>query len=146
LYAFHDLAFAKLVGPTHYITGAEQKEHFASLGLGDKHLPMGLVLGSDGKKLKSRASKEGVPADSPKAEAIMEEVMENLEDSCPDKRKLAWNVLAWNFLTVARTQNVKYNPADWTKADAPGLYITYTFARVKKAARGKAGITSRLTR
>jgi hypothetical protein len=50
-YSFADIAFSKLAQPTHYLTGAEQKEHFESLGLGDKHLPMGLVMGSDGKKL-----------------------------------------------------------------------------------------------
>lgn len=132
LYAFHDLVFAKLVSPTHYVTGAEQREHFLNLGFGDKHLPMGLVLGSDGKKLKSRPMKDGIPTDSPKAEEIMTEVVGNLEE-CPEKRKLAWNVLAWNFLQVSRSQNVKYNPVEWTRTDAPGMYISYTFARVKKA-------------
>lgn len=130
-YAFHDLAFAKLVGPTHYITGVEQKEHFESVGLGDKHLGMGLVLGADGKKLKSRDG-----SDEAKAESVMQEMMANLDDTCPEKRKLAWNVLAWNFLVVARGQNVKYMPEDWTKADSAGMYITYTYARIKKALKG----------
>lgn len=129
-YAFHDIAFAKVVSPTHYVTGAEQREHFINLGLGDKHLSMGLILGADGKKLKSRGG-----SDEAKAETIMEEVMGNLNE-CPEKRKLAWNVLAWNFLQVSRSQNVKYNPAEWTKTDAPGMYITYTYARVKKALTG----------
>ena len=35
------------------ITGSEQRGHFAALGLADKHLPIGLVLGPDGKKVKS---------------------------------------------------------------------------------------------
>lgn len=130
-YAFHDIAFAKKVAPTHYITGAEQKEHFESLGLGDKHLAMGLVLGGDGKKLKSRDG--GTDA---KAESVIQEVMANLDDTCPEKRKLAWNVLVWNFLTVARTQNVKYKPEEWTNPDAPGMYITYTYARICKALEG----------
>lgn len=127
-YAFADIAFAATVKPTHYITGVEQKEHFMSLGLRDKHLGMGLVLGEDGKKLKSRDGSEDA-----KAQAVIEEVMANLDDSCPDKKKLAWNILAWNFLTVARGQNVKYNVKDWTNPDSAGLYITYTYARVKKA-------------
>lgn len=130
-YAFHDLAFAKKVAPTHYVTGAEQKEHFDNLGLGEKHLAMGLVLGGDGKKLKSRDG--GTDA---KAESVMQEVMANLDDTCPEKRKLAWNVLVWNFLTVSRTQNVKYKPDEWTKPDAPGMYITYTYARIHKALEG----------
>lgn len=127
LYAFHDIAFANTVGPTHYITGVEQKEHFESLGLGNKHLPMGLVMGIDGKKMKSRTG-DGVAATE-----IMSQIQEHLEPSCPDLKKLAWNVLAWNFLHTTRSQNVKYNPHEWTKADSPGMYITYTFARVKKA-------------
>ncbi len=47
-YAYHELAYAQLVQPDYYITGCEQKEHFAALRLADKHLPMGLVLGMDG--------------------------------------------------------------------------------------------------
>ena len=68
-YDLHDLAFAELIGPTHYLTGNEQKEHFENLGLGHKHLPMGLILDpSTGQKMKSRDSNalsavvRGVPA------------------------------------------------------------------------------------
>lgn len=125
-YAFADVAFAKTVGPTHYITGAEQKEHFQSLGLGDKHLPMGLVLGADGKKMKSRTG-DGVTA-----KELMEEIKSQF-DPTPNPDRLAWNVVAWNFLHVSRSQNVKYDPVAWTKVDAPGMYITYTYARIKSA-------------
>lgn len=131
-YAFHDLAFAKMVGPTHYITGAEQKEHFERLGLGDKHLIMGLVLGKDGKKMKSRES----DLEDAKAAAVMDEIISKLDDSCTEKKKLAWNILAWNFLVAGRQQNVKYNLEEWTNPDQAGLYITYTYARVRKALKG----------
>ena len=125
-YAFADLAFAKTVGPTHYITGAEQREHFANLGLGEKHLPMGLVLGLDGKKMKSRNG------DGVLAKEILQEIKDQF-DPTPDPDRLAWNVVAWNFLHVSRGQNVKYNPKAWTRPDSPGMYITYTYARLVSA-------------
>lgn len=128
-YAFADVAFAKTVSPTHYITGAEQKEHFQSLGLGDKHLPMGLVLGADGKKMKSRTG-DGVTA-----KELVQEIVDHF-DPTPDPQRLAWNVVAWNFLHVSRNHNVKYDPVAWTKVDAPGMYITYTYARIKSALAG----------
>ena len=128
-YAFADIAFAKLVGPTHYITGAEQQDHFANLGLGDKHLPMGLVLGGDNKKMKSRTG------DAVSAEEVIAQIISQL-DPTPNPKKLAWNVLAWNFLHVARSKNVKYTPEEWTKPEAPGMYITYTYARIKSAMKG----------
>lgn len=128
-YAHHDLVFAQIVKPTRYITGAEQKEHFESIGLGDKHLPMGLVLGNDGKKIKSRTG------DAATAKEILQEVMDRLDET-PDRKKLAWNILVWNLLHVSRGQNVKFNPDEWIKPDAPGLYITYTLARINSALHG----------
>jgi arginyl-tRNA synthetase len=124
LYSFQDIAFAKTVNPTHYITGMEQKEHFANLGLADKHLPMGLVLGADGKKMKSRSG------DSVTAQEIIEQIISKL-DATPEPKKLAWNVLAWNFLHISRSKDVKYTPEDWIKPDAPGMYISYTCARMQ---------------
>lgn len=130
LYTFHDIAFAKTVGPTHYITGTEQKEHFENLGLGDKHLVMGLVLGADGKKMKSRTG------DSATAAEVIEQVIANLNPT-DEPKKLAWNVLAWNFLHVARSKTVKFTPEEWTKPEAPGMYITYTYARLKSALKNE---------
>ena len=131
LYAFQDIAFSKVVGPTHYITGTEQQEHFANLGLGDKHLPMGLVLGADGKKMKSRTG------DSVTAKEVLDQIVSQL-DPTPEPNKLAWNVLAWNFLHVARSKSVKYTPQEWTKPDAPGMYISYTYARLQSALAGES--------
>lgn len=128
VYAFHDLAFAAEVGPTHYITGHEQREHFDSLGLGDRHLPMGLVLGDDGKKIKSRTG------DALSATEALQIVSDKLDDT-PDRKKLAWNILAWNFLNPARETNVKFELDRWTDPNAPGLYITYTYARIASVLR-----------
>jgi len=126
LYAYHDLAFAQIVGPDHYITGEEQKIHFASLGLGDKHLPMGLVLGLDGKKMKSR---EG---DVLLATEAVQMVKEHLRQT-QHADQLAWNILAWNFLHTARKSNLKFEAEKWTQPDSPGMYISYTYARTWNA-------------
>jgi arginyl-tRNA synthetase len=61
-------------------------------------------------------------------------------DPTPEPKKLAWNVLAWNFLHVARPKNVKFTPEEWTKPEAPGMYITYTYARIKSALKGLDGL------
>lgn len=124
LYAYYDLAFASYVGPTHYITGHEQKEHFEQLGFGEKHLAMGLVLGEDGKKLKSRTG------DAILAKDILQMITERLDGN---DEKLAWNILAWNFLHVNREKDLKFNLKDWTNPDQGGLYITYTYARALSA-------------
>lgn len=127
LYAFYDLVFAKEIGPTHYITGHEQQEHFAKLGLADKHLPMGLILGTDGTKLKSRTG------DALSAVEATELVCSNIRNASDTVQQVAWNILCWNFLHAAREKNLKFEVEKWTTPDAPGMYITYTYARVKKA-------------
>lgn len=125
-YAHHDLSFIKLVGPTHYVTGAEQKEHFDSIGIGNKHLPMGLVLGPDGKKISSRHG------GAMTAREALDAVKDCFDDT-PDPDGLAWNVVAWNFLKSSRGKNVMFNPDEWTKVDSPGMYISYTYARFDSA-------------
>jgi arginyl-tRNA synthetase len=128
-YAYWDLVFAKTVSPDYYITGAEQKEHFESLGLGNKHLPMGLILGIDGKKLKSRTG-DALSLDDA-LEMIVSSLKETKEGT--DREKLAWNVLIWNLLSVSREKNIKFNPEEWTKIDSGGMYVSYTYARAKSA-------------
>jgi arginyl-tRNA synthetase len=130
LYAYYDLLFAKEVGPTHYITGHEQKEHFENLGFADKHLPMGLVLGSDGKKMKSRS---GDSLSATEALSMVRACLRGLDDERGPK--VAWNIAAWNFLHAARETNLKFQPEMWVRPEAPGMYITYTYARVRKALR-----------
>ena len=127
LYAYYDLAFAEYIKPTHYITGHEQKEHFQNLGLDKKHLPMGLVLGSDGKKLKSRTG------DALSASELIDLILEALK---VDDRWLAWNVLAFNVLSSGRETNLKFDVKNWTNPNQGGLYITYTYARSKSALKG----------
>lgn len=135
-YPMHDLSFSKIASPHHYLTGAEQREHFVSLGFEDKHLPMGLVLDpASGKKMKSR---DGTAMS---AEDAMKLVMDRLDETS-QPRNLAWNVLAWNFLHCSRSQNVKFSVEEWTRPESPGLYITYSFARISSAIdKGKAAGT-----
>lgn len=130
-YSLYDLAFAANVKPDYYITGSEQVEHFRDLGLGDKHLPMGLVLGTDKKKLASRRG------DALTATEAMDAVKERFDET-RDPDKLAWNVLAWNFLHVNRHHNLVFDPDKWTTPDSPGMYITYTYARMRSALNGTA--------
>lgn len=129
-YAHHDLAFAKMVSPDYYLTGQEQTEHFANLGFGEKHLPMGLILDpTSHKKMKSR---DGTAFT---AEEAIKAVIERLRET-PLPRQLAWNVLAWNFLRISREKDINFNVDDWTKTESPGLYITYTLARIRAALSG----------
>lgn len=134
LYAHHDLAFVHEVNPTHYITDHGQREHFARLGLENKHLPMGLVLGKTGDtwvKLKSRTG------DAMTADEIMDEVISKLKET-ESPRQLAWNVLAWNFLHISRSNDVKFEVEKWTDPDSAGMYITYTWARIDRALGGSS--------
>jgi arginyl-tRNA synthetase len=125
-YAYHDLAYAQTVKPDYYITGCEQKEHFANLGLADKHLPMGLVLGPNGKKIKSSGG------DPLLASEALDLVIEQL-DPTPEPKKLAWNILAYSFLQAAMASNNKFEPVQMTKPTAPGMYLTYTLAKIHSA-------------
>ncbi len=123
-YAFHDLLFQLQVNPTHYLTGAEQHSHFKSLGLGHKHLPMNLVVGIDGKKIKSRDGNAKLAIEA------LEDIISNLEvRPNTNIKQLAWNILAMNFLLVNRTSPVQYKPKEWCQITSPGLTVSYAFAR-----------------
>ena len=136
LYAYHDIVFSQLAHPTHYVTGREQQHHFEQLGLGKKHLPLGIVLGPDGKKLKSRENTELTAAEAMKLVEAGLDRDEQGQHKTSDPKKLAWNVLCWNFLHVGRVQDVRFEPEKWTQPEAPGLYITYTWARIVRALKG----------
>jgi arginyl-tRNA synthetase len=116
-------------GVTHYITGHEQKDHFKQLGFEKKHLPMGLVLGPDGKKMKSRDGNAFLASEA------MQMVIDQLKEESEASLKIAWNIIAWNFLHVSRTQDIKFEPQKWTRPESPGMYITYTYARIWSAFR-----------
>ena len=129
-YAFHDLAFAATVKPDYYVTGVGQVEHFQNLGLDKKHLPMGLVMDSHGKKLKSRTG------DALTAKEAFDEVLAVLQP-VPEPKKVIWNIVAWNLLATGRSTNVKFEPELWVKPEAPGMYCSYTWARLHSALDGQ---------
>jgi arginyl-tRNA synthetase len=133
-YAYHDLVYAQIVAPDYYVTGCEQQSHFAALGLSDKHLPLGLVLGADGTKVKSSS---GTPL---LASEVLELVIEQL-DPTPEPMKLAYNILAFTFLKTALSSNTKFDAVQMTKSSSPGMYLNYTLAKVHSALV-KAGFTS----
>ena len=131
-YAYYDLALADFIQPTHYITGAEQKEYFQSLGLNKGHLSMGLVLGMDGKKIKSRTG------DALSLDEALEMIEHALQPSEANK-DIAWNIACGNFLMAARGTNVKFDPEQWIQVSSPGMYITYTYARLCSALKDAVG-------
>lgn len=131
-YAAHDLAFAEVVRPDFYLTGAEQKQHFDSIGLKDKYIPLGLVLGADGRKMRSSIKKEGEEANALSAQELFNMVLDCLEPS-PEPEKLAWNILSWQFNSAQIATNTKFVPEQWAKPESPGLYCSYTLARIGKA-------------
>jgi arginyl-tRNA synthetase len=138
LYAYHDLVFAEEVKPTHYITDHGQREHFKVLGLLDKHLPMGLVLGQDAETQKWTKLKTRSGDAMTLVEALLAVQSRLLDTDHPEQ--LAWNVLAWNFLHVSRGNDVKFEVEKWTNPDSPGLYITYTWARINKALKVQSAL------
>jgi arginyl-tRNA synthetase len=125
-YAYHDLAYAQLVKPDWYVTGQEQRGHFAALGLAAKHLAMGLVLGPDGRKVKSSVGEPLLASEA------FDLVIGQL-DATPEPKKLAWNVLAYGFLMQSLASSSKFDPVRMTKPAAPGMYLTYTLAKVHSA-------------
>lgn len=122
-YAFHDLVFAKIAKPTFYIASKHHKKHFELLGFGSKHLIIGNVLDFNGKKLKSR------DGELPTAMEAMQCVIDRLKEAS-DPRRLAWNVLVWNFLNCPRDKPVFFDPDLWTKSNNPGIKISKVYSEL----------------
>lgn len=131
-YAAHDLSFAEIAKPDFYLTGEEQKGHFQSLGMGHKHLPLGLLLGSDGQKMKSTIKTEDDAVNFVSAMNLFLAVKGSLKPT-PDSDALAWNVLAWQFNSAAVHKATTLNIEMWCSIGGPGVYITYTYAKMMKA-------------
>jgi arginyl-tRNA synthetase len=131
-YAAHDLSFAELVKPNFYLTGEEQHEHFTSLGLGEKHIPMGLVLGKDLKKMKSTLKQEGETANLMTADELIAQLLSTIK-ATDHPQELVWNVVAWQFNSASVGKNTVLDVEGWCKITSPGIYITYTNARIGKA-------------
>ena len=119
LYAFWEVAFAEYVKPDYYLTGDEQIHHFGLLGLKDKHLNLGLVLGDHGKKMSSRA--DAVPAHVLITSLCTELETEGVWQG-DTLRQYAWNILAWNLLSHRRTENISCERL--AGLNSPGVLIT----------------------
>lgn len=61
-------------------------------------------------------------------------------DESPEPRKLAWNILAYQFNSSTVQANTKFNAEAWAKPEAPGMYISYTYARITNALKGVGAI------
>lgn len=143
-YAAHDLSFKEIVSPDFYLTGAEQHPHFVSLGLGDRHIPMGLVLGKDSKKMKSTLKLEGQMANVMMAQELVEEIMKHLKPTI-HPMDLIWNVLAWQFNSASVGTDTVLDVETWCNITSPGIYITYTNARINKALKEACGEAGQMT-
>jgi arginyl-tRNA synthetase len=62
----------------------------------------------------------------------LDSVVAILKDT-PKPLELAWNILAWQFNSSQVSQATKFNLVQWAKSDSPGLYITYTYAKMNSA-------------
>ena len=125
-YFYQDVALAtKLNKPTLYLTGFEQNGHFETLSKlipTVKHIGLGLVM-VDGKKMSSR---EG--------NVIMaQEIIDKLDSKFEDD-KVGVNVLIGQILKSKLESIKKVVTKDWDNPkSSPGLYLSYTFARMKSA-------------
>ena len=131
-YAAHDLSFAETVSPDYYLTGGEQKAHFESLGLGNKHLAMGLVLGADAKKMKSTIKQEGDALNKVSADELVKEIFKVIKPT-EDPLALVWNVLAWQFNSTTVKKDTIVDVEGWASTTSPGIYISHTNAKISKA-------------
>lgn len=131
-YAAHDLSFAEVVKPDFYLTGQEQHSHFQSLGVGNKHLSMGLVLGLDKKKMRSTVKLEGENVNLMLADELINETLAVLKPT-PHPFDLAWNVLAWQFNSTSVGKDTVCDVKNWCNITSPGIYISHTNAKVSKA-------------
>ena len=124
-YAYYEMLFNEHVKPDLIFTGVEQSDHFASLGLDHKHIPLGLIVSEKGK----RSSRTG---EAIKLTDFINEIASNFPDN-PDKEKIAWNIVIGKVNSCNISQNIKYNLDQWLDLkNSKGLYITYTMCRIKK--------------
>jgi len=125
-YLYHDVALAeKLNGPTLYLTGHEQAQHFAKLKTLFPHthsVPLGLI------------SLNGSKMSSSQGNVILLQDIWNELTTKFDSPALIWNVLAGLILksTPQSAKNINIELLNNPK-NSPGLYLSYTLAKLKSA-------------
>ena len=126
-YFYQDIALAeKLNGPTLYITGFEQDNHFSLLKKlypHINHIGLGLVT-IDGKKMSSSTGNV----------IMADEVIDLIKSKFNDDLKLTWNVIAGYLLkyTPNSIKDISLKSIDNVKSSY-GLYLSYTLAKMKSA-------------
>lgn len=104
-----------------YITGTEQRDHFVQLGLGDQWVGMGHVVGEDLKKISSREGSDDY-------RVILNSLKEALKTQ---NDQLVWNVLIGFLMRNKIGSNIVFSMDNLTAlGSSPGLYISYTVARI----------------
>ena len=141
-YAAHDLSFAAAVAPTHYLTGVEQKAHFQALGLGQKtwRYRTRPRPGRQKDEVEGEGQGDWPPVRQQRRRLGGPDARRSgrRAGADPQPKQLAWNILAWQFNSTSLAGNTSYNLAQWAKPQSPGLYVTYTYAKVMSAL-AKAG-------
>lgn len=123
-YFYQDVALIEKLGQDKkigYLTGTEQISHFKNLNEiypNIKHVPLGLIL-IDGKKSSSSLGNVIFIKD------IYEELFKIFLDE-----KLIYNIIAGNILTSEIDSLKNIFSKDITYSNSPGLYISYTMARM----------------
>jgi arginyl-tRNA synthetase len=123
-YSYYELAWNENYDIDLIFTGVEQEDHFKALGLAHKHKALGLIIGPEG-KLKSRDGKA----------ILLEDFITEISQSfnTEDSINLAWNVLIGQIYSNKLSSNIKFDFNKWTNVkSSPGLYISYTYCRLKK--------------
>jgi hypothetical protein len=125
-YTYHDIALAKkLVKDTLYLTGYEQKEHFNKIKKVFKnvhHFPLGLVKISNSKM----STREGNII-------LIKDILDELNKTFKNN-KLSYNVFAGYILKSSPNTDKNINIKNiYNYKNSPGLYLSYTTARLLSA-------------
>ncbi len=135
-YFYQDMAFAETLGQnTLYLTGYEQNNHFAALQKiypHVEHIGLGLVKVSGGKM---SGEVKDVKMSSRLGNVIfLQELLDDFTEEFNGDKKLAYNVFAGLILKNKPQTDKKFTlDSIHQHENSPGLYLSYTLARLKSA-------------
>lgn len=138
-YFYQDMAFAETLGSqggkTLYLTGYEQNNHFSTLNKiypHTQHIGLGLVKVQPGKM--SGVVKQMKMSSRSGNVIFLQDLLQDFVDEFKGDKKLAYNVFA-GFILKNKPQTDKKFTLDsiHQHENSPGLYLSYTLARLKSA-------------
>lgn len=138
-YFYQDLALAsKLNDTTLYLTGYEQENHFKMLNKAFpqvNHIGLGLVKYQASNKMDARDNKQSGKMSTRLGNVIfLSDLMSDLMHEFDGNEKLCYNIFA-GYILKNNPQSDKVFNMDSIKnpKNSPGLYLSYTVARLKSA-------------